>query len=82
MLAELIRHRIQHALAPSYLEVIDDSAKHAGHAGSAGGGKHFTLLITADELRTMSRIQAHRRIYAVLADMMPMPIHALVIQIV
>ena len=76
----VIRTRVQEKFSPTHLEVIDDSAQHKGHAGSRGGAGHYTLIITADALKNKSRIDAHREIYALLADLIPDEIHALVIK--
>lgn len=77
----LIRERLQHAFAPSYLEVIDDSDKHRGHAGAEGGAGHYTIKITAECFNGLSRIAAHQKIYQLLADMIPHDIHALSIKL-
>lgn len=78
----IIRERIVKALAPSYLEVIDESDQHVGHAGHQGGGRHFAVIISAEKLSTLSRVEAHRQIYALFEDMMPEMIHALRITII
>lgn len=74
---QLIRERIQIALAPQYLEVIDESDKHIGHAGHQGGGRHFAVIIKANSLQGMTRVESHRKIYALFEDLMPIEIHAL-----
>ncbi|MBX3709443.1 MAG: BolA family transcriptional regulator [Gammaproteobacteria bacterium] len=74
--------RIQQAFAPSYLEVIDESDQHIGHAGHQGGGRHFAIIITADCLNGITRIEAHRKIYALFIDKMPDQIHALKIKVI
>ncbi len=51
---ELIRERLTVALAPTRLEIEDDSAKHAGHAGARAGGGHFRVRITAAFSRTVA----------------------------
>lgn len=78
----MIRSRLEQALSPTYLEVIDESDDHIGHAGHQGGGHHFAVKISAPSLETVSRIEAHRKIYMVLNDMLPHDIHALRITIV
>jgi BolA protein len=74
---KLIEQRLQQAFSPHYLEVIDDSEQHKGHAGSQGGAGHYTVIIGADVLGNLTRIEAHRKIYHVLADLIPLQIHAL-----
>ena len=74
-LIEEISNRLQ-ALEPTALEIIDDSALHAGHQGNGGGG-HFTLHITSSHFCEKSLIMRHRLIYQTLTDLMPHRIHAL-----
>ena len=73
---EMIRQRIEEALAPQKLEIIDDSHKHAGH-GSAGGMGHFTVNITSAAFEGKSPIQRHRLVYDAVGDLMQTEIHAL-----
>jgi BolA protein len=77
-----IRTRLEEAFQPSYLEVIDESHQHQGHAGYQGGGRHFAVMIAASCLQELSRIEAHKKIYALFADMMPEQIHALRISVI
>lgn len=77
----LIEKKIKMAFAPAYLEIIDESDKHIGHAGYQGGGRHFAVIITSDYFNDLSRVDAHRQIYTVLNGMIPEQIHALRIQI-
>ncbi|OGT37009.1 MAG: hypothetical protein A3F12_01030 [Gammaproteobacteria bacterium RIFCSPHIGHO2_12_FULL_38_14] len=77
----VIKTRLEQAFMPISLQVIDDSAAHQGHAGHQAGGRHFTIMISADSLNHLSRIDAHRQIYALFTDLMPHPIHALQIKI-
>ena len=67
------------ALAPLRLEIADDSAKHAGHAG-AGGGGHFRLTIVSPRFSGCGTMQRHRLIYEALGPMMRGEIHALSIK--
>lgn len=75
----LIRTRLA-ALSPSSVELHDDSAEHAGHAGAAGGGGHFSLLIVSEQFRSLNRVQRHQLVYERLRDLMPHKIHALSIR--
>lgn len=68
-------------LEPVTLDIKDDSALHAGHAGSSGGG-HFSMFITSSQFCGKSQIIRHRLIYQALADLMRERIHALSIQAV
>jgi stress-induced morphogen len=75
-----IRTRLTQALQPDSLEIIDESAKHAGHAGAASGGGHFIVQIVSAAFQDKSLIQRHRLVYDALGDMMQHDIHALSIQ--
>lgn len=64
-------------LCPLRVELIDDSAKHAGHAGAQGGGGHYRLLIVTESFRGKSTLARHRLVYDALGDLMRGRIHAL-----
>lgn len=73
-----IRERLQQALSPIELEVIDESAAHAGHAGArASGSSHFRVRIVSEKFKGASPIQRHRMIYEALGELMRDEIHAL-----
>jgi BolA protein len=75
-----IRDRLTGALAPARLDLIDDSARHAGHAGARPEGEsHFRLTIVADAFRDRSRLERQRMVFAALGDLMRTDIHALAI---
>mgnify|MGYP006362313115 CR=1 FL=1 len=76
--AEKMRERLA-ALAPQRLEIADDSAKHAGHAGAKEGG-HYRLLIVSPRFAGCATMQRHRLIYEALGPMMRGEIHALSIK--
>ena len=78
-LASTLRTRLQD-LAPSALEIHDDSAEHIGHAGAAGGGGHFSVLIVSNAFRGISRLERHQKVLARVSDLLPHPIHALSIK--
>ena len=78
---EMMRERLLRAFSPTLLQVIDESEHHIGHAGHQGGGRHFAIMITAPALNRLSRLAAHRAIYALFDDMIPEQIHALRITI-
>ena len=65
------------ALQPLQMNVIDESHKHAGHAGARAGGGHFLLQITSADFSGKSKMNRHRMIYSALAEMMERDIHAL-----
>ena len=79
--ADRIRARIVERFAPERLDVVDDSDKHAGHAGSHGRGEsHFTVRITAEGFRGLGRLQRQSQVYAALKDELAGPVHALSVQ--
>jgi BolA protein len=68
------------ALAPESLEVIDESAAHAGHAGARSGGGHYRLVIVARAFEGKPAQLRHRMVYEALGPMMKAEIHALAIK--
>ena len=74
-----IRQRLA-VLAPVKVELIDDSALHAGHAGARSGGGHYRLSIVSAAFTGKNTVARHRMIYDALGDMMRKEIHALAIQ--
>ena len=74
----MMRERLE-ALAPSSIEIIDDSARHAGHAGARSGGGHYRLRIVADAFAGKSTLARHRLVYQALGELMRHEIHALAI---
>lgn len=76
-----IEKRLRAALAPSHLAVINDSAKHQGHAGDDGSGEsHFTVEIEARSFAGLSRLDRQRAVNAALGDLMHERVHALAIR--
>jgi BolA family transcriptional regulator, general stress-responsive regulator len=75
---ERIREHLA-ALRPDAVEVIDDSAAHAGHAGAQSGGGHYHVTVVSSEFAGKPMLARHRMVYAALADMMQRDIHALAI---
>lgn len=68
------------ALAPESVDVTDDSASHAGHAGARGGAGHYELTIVSPLFTGRSRIDRHRMVYEALAPLMQRKIHALALR--
>ena len=77
---ERMRALLTEALAPSSLEIIDDSHKHVGHAGARDGRGHFTVHITSAAFTGLALLARHRAVYAALGGMMETDIHALAIK--
>jgi BolA protein len=76
-----IRDLLARALAPSRLEVIDESGKHAGHAGAVPGRTtHVRVVIAADAFRGLNRVERHRKVNALLAGEIAAGLHALAIE--
>jgi BolA family transcriptional regulator, general stress-responsive regulator len=76
--ADAIRQRLTAALAPSRLDLADESAHHAGHAGARPEGEsHFRVLIVAAAFAGKSPIERQRMVFAALGDLMQTDIHAL-----
>jgi BolA protein len=71
-----LRAALEAALAPASLEIIDDSARHAGHAGARGGG-HFRVTLVAEAFRGRSPLERHRLVYAAVAPLLQDAVHAL-----
>ena len=75
-----IEARLQAALSPERLAVIDDSNQHRGHAGhDPRGESHFTIEIVAAAFAGQNRVQRHRLVNRALADLLRDRVHALVI---
>jgi BolA protein len=78
--ADAIRQSLTCALAPSELDLVDESALHAGHAGARPQGEsHFRLLIVSARFVGKSRLERQRMVFAALGDLMHTEIHALAI---
>jgi BolA protein len=75
---ERITQKLQIALSPVALEVIDESANHAGHAGAREGGEtHFRVRIVSSAFDGLTRVERQRRVYAALAEELRERVHAL-----
>ena len=76
-----IEARLRQAFAPDRLDVINDSARHAGHAGDDGSGEsHFTIVIESGQFAGVSRLQRQRRVIAALGDIVGERVHAVAIR--
>lgn len=73
---DAMRERLA-VLAPLALDIRDDSAKHAGHAGSRAGGGHFNMTIVSTQFAGKRTMERHRMVYDALGTLMKREIHAL-----
>ncbi|MFN3229662.1 MAG: BolA family protein [Asticcacaulis sp.] len=77
-IAQSLTEKLTLAFNPTHLEVIDDSDRHAGHAGARPGGEsHFTVRMTAEQFAGLTRLQRQRAVNTVLAEELAGPVHAL-----
>lgn len=73
-----MERKLTEALAPTRLEIVDDSARHAGHAGHRPGGEtHFSIEIVSAAFEGRSRVDRHRMVNALLAEELAGGVHAL-----
>ena len=77
---ERLRRQLMARFSPVELAIEDESHRHAGHAGAAGGASHFRIRIVAEAFRGISPVARHRLVYAALGDMLKSEIHALAIE--
>lgn len=75
-----IRQRLADAFPGAGITLRDDSAKHAGHPGAAGGGGHFHVRIVSGRFAGLGTVARHRLVYDAVHDWMPQRIHALAIE--
>jgi BolA protein len=80
--AGVLEARLRERLAPSRLEVLDESAEHMGHAGSdgTGAGTHFRVRIDSPLFAGRPRVARHRLVYDALRDYIDAGLHALAIE--
>ena len=79
-----IEQRLRQSLAPTALQVLDESAQHAGHVGAngTGYGTHFRVRIASPQFAGKTRVQRHRLVYDALQDFIDQGLHALAIEAV
>ena len=78
--SERIRQKVTDAFQPTLLEIVDDSSRHAGHAGAhadGGGETHFNVVIESPVFAGKSRVERQRAVYAVLSKELEERVHAL-----
>ena len=74
---QLLRQRLNQALAPTFLEIENQSHLHIGHAGAKSGGSHFKVTVACTKFIGKNQLACHRMIYAAAGDLMESEIHAL-----
>ena len=76
-----IEAKLNEAFRPLYMEVLDESSSHAGHAGARPGGEtHFRVRLISEAFRGRTRVDRHRLVYDVLARELRQGIHALTVE--
>jgi BolA protein len=82
--ANALQARLEEKLAPSRLEVLDESWQHAGHAGAdgTGFGTHFRVRIASAKFAGLTKVAQHRLVYDALREFSARGLHALAIEII
>ena len=82
--AQALTLKLQERLNPVFLEVLDESAAHAGHAGAndSGFGTHFRVRIQSGIFTGKSRVSRHRLVYDALQEFIDQGLHALAIEVI
>jgi BolA protein len=81
-IASQLEQRLRERLAPTHLEVLDESYQHNGHAGAngTGFGTHFRVRVASHLFTGLSRVARHRLVYDALQDFIDQGLHALAIE--
>ena len=77
---EWLERELHRTFSPEHLEIEDESAKHAGHAGAAGGGGHYRVLIVSKLFEGHDLLARQRQVYAALGDAVGSTVHALALR--
>ncbi len=82
-LAQAMQQRLAEKLNPTVVEVVDESAAHAGHAGAngTGFGTHFRVRIASPLFTGRSRVAQHRLVYDALQEFIDQGVHAIAIEV-
>jgi BolA protein len=82
-LAQAMQQRLAEKLSPTKLDVLDESAAHAGHAGAngTGFGTHFRVRIASPLFTGRSRVAQHRLVYDALQEFIDQGVHAIAIEV-
>lgn len=77
-----IRKAIEETLSPTHLEVVNESHKHAGHAGDDGSGQtHFKLMVVSSDFSEYNRMQRQRMVNATVKNLFDQGLHAITMQL-
>lgn len=77
--AERLRERLRRGLAAHHVELGDESARHLGHPGAAGGAGHYHVTVVSVRFRDRDPVARHRLVYEAVGDLIPDEVHALAI---
>jgi BolA protein len=80
-LRNAIEARLKESLDATYVEVVDESHLHAGHAGARSGGGHYRVVVVSAKFEGLSRVKAQQLVYGAMGAWMGKEIHALSMQI-
>ncbi|WP_310626341.1 BolA family protein [Limnohabitans sp.] len=82
--AQALTQRLQERLNPVFVEVLDESAAHAGHVGASdtGMGTHFRIRIQSPIFASQTRVATHRLVYDALQEYIDQGLHALAIEVI
>lgn len=75
--AATIERRLRERFIPERFELIDDSARHAGHRGATSGGGHYDVVVVSSAFEGMSQLERHRAVNETLRELFGARIHAL-----
>jgi len=77
----VIEHKLETGLCPTFLEVVDNSHLHAGHASAPeGGNSHFDVIVVTDKFKDVRPVARHRLVYDLLTEEFDGSLHALSIK--
>lgn len=79
---DALRQRLSAAFSPDLLEIVNESHRHAGHAGDDGSGEsHFRVVIRSAQLAPLSRVDRHRAVHKAIGPELTARIHALALDL-
>lgn len=75
---DFIKQQVMRELLPTHMELVNDSARHHGHAGDDGSGEtHYSLLVVSARFEGLSRVERQRLVHAALKEALERGVHAL-----